>query len=99
MKIPIAHGEGRYYADEATLKTLNDNDQILFKYCDAAGNITPESNPNGSLQNIAGVTNSTRNVFGMMPHPERACEKILGNDDGFLLFASLREHLRHGGTQ
>lgn len=89
LKIPIAHGEGRYYADEATLKALNDNDQILFKYCDASGNITPESNPNGSLQNIAGVTNSTRNVFGMMPHPERAASMEVFNTDGLGLFASI----------
>jgi phosphoribosylformylglycinamidine synthase I len=89
LKIPLAHGEGRYYADEATLKSLNDNEQILFKYCDTKGNITDESNPNGSLQNIAGITNITRNVFGMMPHPERAALPELYNTDGVGLFESI----------
>ncbi|MCX6189728.1 MAG: phosphoribosylformylglycinamidine synthase subunit PurQ [Bacteroidetes bacterium] len=89
LKIPIAHGEGRYFADEATLKSLNENDQILFKYCDESGNITEKSNPNGSLQNIAGITNSTRNVFGMMPHPERAASKEVYNTDGVGLFESI----------
>ena len=89
IKIPIAHGEGRYYADEATLKNLNDNDQVLFKYCDTNGNIDDASNPNGSLQNIAGITNSTRNVFGMMPHPERAALPELFNTDGRGVFESI----------
>ncbi len=89
LKIPIAHGEGRYHADEATIKSLNDNDQILFKYCDANGNITNESNPNGSIQNIAGITNATRNVFGMMPHPERAASLEVFNTDGLGLFESI----------
>src|SRR5579862_6763826 len=69
LKIPIAHGEGNYFADADTLKALNDNDQVLFRYCDEYGNITAEANPNGSLENIAGVCNKARNVFGMMPHP------------------------------
>jgi phosphoribosylformylglycinamidine synthase I len=81
-KIPIAHGDGRYFADEETLKSINDNNQVLFRYCDAFGNITPEANPNGSLENIAGVTNEGKNVFGMMPHPERASDEALGNIDG-----------------
>jgi phosphoribosylformylglycinamidine synthase len=89
LKIPLAHGEGRYYADETTLKSLNDNDQILFKYCDEKGDITDASNPNGSLQNIAGITNITRNVFGMMPHPERAAYPELYNIDGLGLFVSI----------
>ncbi len=89
LKIPIAHGEGRYYADDATIKALNDNNQILFKYCDAQGNLTAESNPNGSLQNIAGITNATRNVFGMMPHPERAASLEVFNTDGVGLFESI----------
>jgi len=72
LKIPIAHADGRYHADEATLQDLEDNDQILFKYCDENGELTPEANPNGSLHNIAGICNKGRNVFGMMPHPERA---------------------------
>jgi phosphoribosylformylglycinamidine synthase len=89
LKIPVAHGEGRFYCDESTLKTLTDNDQILFRYCDENGNITPESNPNGSLQNIAGICNENRNVFGMMPHPERAVDADIYNTDGRLLFESL----------
>lgn len=89
LKIPIAHGEGRYYCDDATLRTLYDNDQILFKYCDENGDINKESNPNGSLDNIAGICNAGKNVFGMMPHPERASEKALGNTDGKILFESL----------
>jgi phosphoribosylformylglycinamidine synthase len=89
LKIPIAHGEGRYYADEKTMKQLKDNDQILFRYCDDLGNITEESNPNGSLENIAGVCNEGKNVFGMMPHPERAADEVLNNTDGKLLFESI----------
>lgn len=88
-QIPIAHGEGNFYADEATMKELNDNDQILFRYCDADGNINDEVNPNGSLQNIAGITNKNRNVFGMMPHPERAADENLGNIDGKAMFESI----------
>lgn len=89
LNIPIAHGEGRYYADSTTLNELKQNDQILFKYCDADGNITDESNPNGSIENIAGICNANRNVFGMMPHPERSSEEVLGNTDGRKLFESL----------
>ncbi|MFA6705136.1 MAG: phosphoribosylformylglycinamidine synthase subunit PurQ [Bacteroidales bacterium] len=93
-KIPIAHGEGRFFADEETLKRLNDNDQILFRYCDEKGNITPESNPNGSLENIAGITNKTRNVFGMMPHPERGSDEELGNTDGRIFFESIIKNIK-----
>ena len=89
LKIPIAHGDGRSYADKATLKKLKDNDQVLFRYCDAHGEITDAANPNGSVENIAGICNEGRNVFGMMPHPERASEDDLGNTDGRLLFDSL----------
>lgn len=89
LKIPVAHGEGRFYCDDTTLQELIANDQILFKYCDESGNETTESNPNGSLLNIAGVTNKTRNVFGMMPHPERAVDADLYNTDGRILFESL----------
>ena len=89
LQIPIAHGEGRYYADAATLDELEKNGQILFRYCDAQGNETAESNPNGALENIAGITNKTRNVFGMMPHPERAVDADLYNTDGRGLFESL----------
>jgi len=92
-KIPIAHGEGRFFADEETLKRLNDNNQILFRYCDEKGIITPESNPNGSLENIAGITNKTRNVFGMMPHPERGSDEELGNTDGRIFFESIIKNI------
>lgn len=88
LKIPIAHGEGRYYADAATLKQVEDNNQVIFRYCDERGQVTAEANPNGSLNNIAGVCNAGRNVFGMMPHPERAAEERLGNTDGRLIFES-----------
>jgi phosphoribosylformylglycinamidine synthase subunit PurQ / glutaminase len=81
-KIPIAHGEGRYYADEKKLDELENNGQVIFRYCDENGNITKGSNPNGAFRNIAGICNETRNVFGMMPHPERACSEALGNTDG-----------------
>ena len=89
IKIPIAHGEGRFHADEKTLEELKNNDQILFKYCDESGEINDESNPNGSLLNIAGVCNKNRNVFGMMPHPERAADSELKNTDGKILFDSI----------
>jgi len=89
LKIPIAHGEGNYFADAKTLKALNDNNQVLFRYCDENGNVTDEANPNGSLENIAGVCNATKNVFGMMPHPERAADKELFNEDGKSLFESI----------
>lgn len=89
LKIPIAHGEGNYFADADVLKQINDNDQVLFRYCDEAGNITDEANPNGSLENIAGVTNKERNVFGFMPHPERAAEALVGNQDGLAIFESI----------
>jgi phosphoribosylformylglycinamidine synthase len=89
LKIPIAHGEGNFFAQADELKKLKDNDQILFKYCDAQGNVTAASNPNGSIENIAGVCNVGRNVFGMMPHPERAADSILGNEDGLVLFESI----------
>ena len=91
LKVPIAHGEGRFYADEATINTMYSNRQILFKYCDEKGLVTPDSNPNGSFENIAGVCNVSKNVFGMMPHPERAADIELGNTDGFLIFKSIIE--------
>ena len=89
IKIPIAHGEGRYFADPKTLDSLEENDQILFKYTDEFGNITEQANPNGSLLNIAGICNKERNVFGMMPHPERAADQELSNQDGLPLFSSI----------
>lgn len=81
-KIPIAHGEGRYYADEQTLDELEGNGQVIYYYCDEKGKRTDAANPNGSIRNIAGICNPGRNVFGMMPHPERACSTALGNTDG-----------------
>ena len=89
FKIPIAHGEGRYYADEKTLNGLEANGQVIFRYCDENGKISAAANPNGSLRNIAGISNSRRNVFGMMPHPERACSSILGNTDGQAIMRNL----------
>jgi len=89
LKIPIAHGEGRYYADEKTLNELIANDQIIYKYCNEDGDIIDAANPNGTMHNIAGICNSTKNVFGMMPHPERACSEKLGNTDGKTIFNTL----------
>jgi phosphoribosylformylglycinamidine synthase len=91
LKIPINHGQGRYYADDDTLRRLADNDQIIFRYCDAEGNTSDEANPNGSLDNIAGISNATKNVMGMMPHPERCADPLWQNVDGQLIFKSLIE--------
>ena len=88
-KIPIAHGEGRYYAEEKILDRLDQNGQVILRYCDENGLVTPASNPNGSVRNIAGICNEQRNVFGMMPHPERACSPLLGNTDGRKVFEML----------
>ncbi len=88
-KVPIAHGEGNYYGPKELIKELNDNDQILFRYCNEAGEVSEESNPNGSLDNIAGVSNKKKNVFGMMPHPERCSDFELGNTDGREIFESI----------
>jgi phosphoribosylformylglycinamidine synthase len=82
FKIPVAHGEGRYYANEKILNDLEANGQVIFYYCDENGTITEKANPNAATRNIAGICNATRNVFGMMPHPERACSPVLGNTDG-----------------
>jgi phosphoribosylformylglycinamidine synthase len=95
LRIPIAHGEGCYFADEETLAKLKANNQILWQYCDANGNLTDKSNPNGSLQNIAGICNERRNVAGLMPHPERASEDILGSADGRLIFESIIAALKN----
>ena len=94
LKIPIAHAEGCYYADEKTLQAIIDNKQIIFKYCDESGEINKISNPNGSLKNIAGICNLKRNVFGMMPHPERACSAELHNTDGLKILTSAIEALQ-----
>lgn len=89
LKIPIAHAEGRFFASEDTLKKIQDGDQIIFNYCSETGELTDASNPNGALLNIAGVTNAGKNVFGMMPHPERAADPLLGNEDGKLILKSI----------
>ena len=89
LKIPIAHGEGKYYADAETLKSMNENGQILFRYCDETAKVTDSANPNGATENIAGVCNAGKNVFGMMPHPERAVDGELSNTDGRFIFESI----------
>jgi phosphoribosylformylglycinamidine synthase len=89
LKIPVAHGEGRYHADAATLKQLHDNHQVVFRYCDENGEVHIGSNPNGAVNNIAGICNEGRNVFGMMPHPERACSEALHNIDGRMILQAL----------
>ncbi len=89
LKIPIAHGEGRYFAKEETLQEMRQNGQILFRYCNQYGEVTSAANPNGSVENIAGVCNKKKNVIGMMPHPERAADDELGNTDGKLIFESI----------
>jgi phosphoribosylformylglycinamidine synthase I len=89
LYIPIGHGDGNYYADAETLKRLEDNGQVVFRYVDAQGQATPEANPNGSQNNIAGIVNAQRNVLGMMPHPDRSSEQILGSSDGKLIFESM----------
>jgi len=94
LRVPIAHGEGCYFADEETLAKLRAEDQILFQYATETGELTEEANPNGSLLNIAGICNEGRNVCGMMPHPERASENVLGADDGRWVFESMLNHLQ-----
>lgn len=93
LKIPIAHGEGNFFADEQTLKLLNDNDQVLFRYCDEEGQVSDDANPNGSIENIAGIMNEKGNVFGMMPHPERASDLDLTNTDGREIFDAILDAL------
>jgi phosphoribosylformylglycinamidine synthase I len=94
LKIPIAHGEGKYVCDDDTLKQLTDAGRVLFRYCEHDGRLTDAANPNGSIDNIAGVANETFNVFGMMPHPERAADSALGSADGRLIFESIVRHFR-----
>ncbi|HTW45645.1 MAG TPA: phosphoribosylformylglycinamidine synthase subunit PurQ [Acidobacteriaceae bacterium] len=93
LKIPIGHMEGNYFCDQETLNTLRAEDRIAFRYSTPEGGVTPEANPNGSLDNIAGILNEGRNVLGMMPHPDRSSESILGSADGWKIFASLTESL------
>ncbi len=92
LKIPIAHNEGRYYADAATLENMHKNNQIVFKYCNEVGEVHLDSNPNGACDNIAGICNATHNVYGMMPHPERACSAPLNNIDGRAILKALSFH-------
>lgn len=93
LRIPVSHGEGNYYADPVTLDRLEANGQVLFRYCEGSGEVTEGANPNGSARNIAGIVNEAGNVLGMMPHPERSCEKLLGSEDGNLIFLSLIDRL------
>ena len=95
LHIPIGHGEGNFYADDDTLLRLEDQDQVVFRYVDAEGKVTDSANPNGSLNNIAGIVNESRNVLGMMPHPDRSSEQILGSEDGRLIFESMVTALYH----
>ena len=89
LRIPVSHGEGNYYADPATLAELEEGGQVVFRYCSPTGELTSEANPNGSTDNIAGIVNRRGNVLGMMPHPERCCEEIMGGMDGGLIFQSI----------
>jgi len=95
LHIPIGHGEGNFYADEDTVRRLEDQDQVVFRYVDAEGQVSDRANPNGSLNNIAGIVNEGRNVLGMMPHPDRSSEQILGSKDGRLIFESMVTALSH----
>jgi phosphoribosylformylglycinamidine synthase len=94
LKVPVSHGEGNYYADDATIAQLEAEGRILFRYCQASGAVTDSANPNGSVHNIAGILNQQGNVLGMMPHPERSCEALLGSADGNLIFQSIIESCR-----
>ena len=94
LSLPIAHGDGNYFCDEPTLNELESEGRVILRYCDAQGNVTTAVNPNGSLNNIAGICNRARNVLGLMPHPERASESLLGGNDGRAVFRSLAESLR-----
>ncbi|HTM03348.1 MAG TPA: phosphoribosylformylglycinamidine synthase subunit PurQ [Vicinamibacterales bacterium] len=96
LRIPIAHGEGNYYAEPDVVDRLEHNRQVIFRYATVSGDVTPAANPNGSLNNIAGICNETRNVVGLMPHPERACELAVGSADGLVLFESVLKALSHG---
>jgi phosphoribosylformylglycinamidine synthase len=94
LRVPIAHGEGCYFADPETIAKLQGNHQVLWQYVNAEGELTEAANPNGSLENIAGICNERRNVAGLMPHPERACEPLLGSADGMLIFQSCVHYLQ-----
>ena len=98
LKMPISHGEGKFYADHETLDRLRERGQIVFRYCTEDGRVTREANPNGSLDNIAGIVNEEGTVLGLMPHPERAAESALGGTDGLLIFHSLLGSLVEDGS-
>ena len=93
LRVPISHGEGRYFADPDTLRELEEEGRVVFRYSTEDGQVTPDSNPNGSVNNIAGIVNARGNVLGMMPHPERCCEQVVGGADGALIFNSIIDHL------
>ena len=93
LKIPISHGEGNYFADDETLKAIEDNGQVIFRYSSKKGELLESVNPNGSVNNIAGISNEEGNVLGMMPHPERCCDPILGGDDGLFIFESIKDYV------
>jgi phosphoribosylformylglycinamidine synthase subunit PurQ / glutaminase len=94
LEIPIAHFDGNYTADKDTIEKLNRNKQVVFRYCSKTGSVSPASNPNGSIENIAGICNEARNVLGMMPHPERVADPVLGGEDGGHIFSSMIDHLK-----
>jgi phosphoribosylformylglycinamidine synthase len=96
LEVPISHGEGNYYADTATLARLNAEDRVVFRYCTPSGDVTPDANPNGAIENIAGIVNERRNVLGMMPHPERASEALMGGEDGLYVWRSMLAHAQTG---
>lgn len=96
LTLPIAHAEGNYYTDQGTLSKLNANKQVLLRYCTSGGTVTPEANPNGALDNVAGITNAAGNVLGLMPHPERSAEMLLGNEDGRLILLSVLDSIKSG---
>jgi len=98
LSLPVAHAEGNYFCDDATLNELEENGQIVFRYCDPDGELNASSNPNGALSSIAGICNKERNVLGMMPHPERACEELLGSNDGRDIFRSLTKAIEMTGA-
>ena len=97
LRLPVAHGEGCFFADAATLQELNANQQVILRYCDSKGRVVPEANPNGSIENIAGICNRHRNVFGLMPHPDRASDERLGSMDGAKIFCSMVQSIRATG--
>jgi phosphoribosylformylglycinamidine synthase subunit PurQ / glutaminase len=99
LRMPVAHGEGCYFADPKTLRQLNEDRQVILRYCDARGEVVPEANPNGSIENIAGICNRERNVFGLMPHPDRAADARLGSADGLKIFRSMMETIASAGVR